>query len=66
VPKRRVLREFRRADKNGNFTSYKPGDPFSGVPGKYDLDPSGPDGRGPLLADEVDPTPTDSSSKEKS
>lgn len=60
-----VIRDFSRVDKFGQSTSYKANDPYSGSLEKWDLDPAGPDGKGPLLAEKPSTTP-DSTSKEKS
>lgn len=65
-----VLRDFSRVDqKTGEPAYYKQNDPYSGPVDNSYLDPQGPDGKGPLLAEKPSPTPasTDSSSsKEKS
>lgn len=63
-----VLRDFSRTDqKTGDTASYKVGDAYSGVVDSSYLDPQGPDGKGPLLAEKLSPASTDSSiSKEKS
>jgi hypothetical protein len=64
-----VLRDHRRVDKNGDSTSYKKDDPYTGPVSDEDVHPQGPDGRGPLLGDKPSPASSassDSSSKEKS
>jgi hypothetical protein len=62
-----VLREFRRVDKNGEIASYAKNDVYSGPVDATYLDPSGPDGNGPLVAEKAAaPIPASSDSKEKS
>jgi hypothetical protein len=64
-----ILRDFSRTDpKTGANTPYKQNDPYSGPVDPSYLDPQGPDGKGPLLAEKSSPAPvsSDSSSKEKS
>lgn len=64
-----VTRDFRRVDqRTGDSVFYKAGDPYSGPSDQSLLDPAGPDGKGPLIAEKSSPAPatSDSSSKEKS
>lgn len=50
-----VLRYFRRTDKRtGADTIFEPNTPYTGAVDKpYLLDPQGPDGQGPLIAEVV-------------
>jgi len=66
-----VLRDFSRTDqKTGDDVTYTAGSPYSGPFDASYLDPAGPDGKGPLIAEKSTSSPTpadsDSSSKEKS
>lgn len=62
-----VIRPFDRTDpRTGVDTAYQVGDVFPGPVDKpYFLDPRGPDGKGPLIAEKPAPVSTDSASKEK-
>jgi hypothetical protein len=71
-----VVREFQQTDpKTGVVTNYKVGDAYTGPTDlPYLLDPSGPDGNGPLIAeksssssasDSSGKASSDSSGKEK-
>lgn len=66
-----VLRDHRRVDKNGDSTSFKKDDSYSGPVSDADTHPQGPDGKGPLLGEKSSPASSSassdsSSSKEKS
>jgi hypothetical protein len=67
-----VLRSFRRTDRRtGAETRYVAEKPYTGAVDKpYLLDPSGPDGNGPLIAevvaDPISPPAAGDSGKEKS
>lgn len=58
-----VVRYFRRSDpRTGADTEYTPETPYTGAVDKpYLLDPRGPDGLGPLIAEIVDQAPSSSS-----
>jgi hypothetical protein len=64
-----VIRPFRRTDpRTGVDTMFEVGDVYPGAVDAepYLLDPGGPDGKGPLIAETATPvTASDSSRKEK-
>jgi hypothetical protein len=53
-----VVRAWRYVDpRTGAATDYEPGDPYTGATdtNPFLLDPAGPDGRGPLIAEKTTP-----------
>lgn len=62
-----VIRPFSRTDpRTGRDTAYKVGDVYPGPVDKpYLTDALGPDGKGPLIAEQPAPVSPDSTSKEK-
>lgn len=54
-----AVRHFRQSDpRTGKVTVFEPGDLYAGsLEFPYLLDPSGPDGQGPLIAEKSVPAP---------
>lgn len=65
----KVVRAWRYVDpRTGDPTDYQPGDPYTGPvdANPFLLDPAGPDGCGPLIADTAPPKPAPVTSADKS
>lgn len=57
-----VVRRWRRTDRRtGAETRFVPNTPYTGLVEPLLLDPNGPDGKGPLIAEVIDPAPSSAS-----